>query len=405
MKVALISEWLDAWRGGAEASTRQFLYELLQLGVEVHVFTRSRPACIPGLTVRSVSGAAMSRTRRSMTFAHRVERMIRSESFDVVHAISPFLAADIYQPRGGTVAESIERNLALAQSPAMRAIKRQANRFNVKQRYMLAMERRMIGRPNGPIIVAISNYVVRQLKEHYSLPDSRWRMIYNAVEVDTTPDDVRKADRHSIRREFGIADDELLVLVVAHNFRLKGVHRWMEALSLLVSRGVNDVRALVVGKGESARWHKLASKLGISRQLIFTGPSDRVTEFRHAADVIVHPTYFDPCSRVVLEAMSSGLPCVATRWDGSAEMIDDGRNGFVIDDPADVAALADRVEQLRDPQLRKKIGSAAKEVADHVSMSRHASEMLKLYEDIVASRATARTNSDDRAQLVGSGRA
>lgn len=383
MRIALVSEWLDPWRGGAEASTRQFLYELVRRGVEVHVFTRSRPAGIPGLEVHTIGGAAMSRTRKSMTFAHRAERLIRCMAFDVVHAISPFLSADVYQPRGGTVAESIERNLALVRSPSLRALKRQANRLNVKQRYLLAMERRLFQAERGPMIAAISRYVARQLKEHYALPDARLRLIHNGVDVDATPAEQKAMNRALIRREFGVDESDVLVLVVAHNFRLKGVDRWMEALSRLVRRGVNDIKSIVVGKGEASRWHRLARRLGVTSFLAFTGPSDRVPAFRHAADVIVHPTFYDPCSRVILEGLSSGLPCIGTRWDGATEWIEDGRNGFILEDPSDSEALADRVERLRDPELRRRMGEAAAGVGDRVSMVRHVTEMLELYREII----------------------
>ena len=88
MKVALISEWLDAWRGGAETSTLQFVHHLMDNGVELHVFTRSRPSPTPGMRVHTISGAAMTRTRQSVTFAHRVRRLLEDDAFDVVHAIS-----------------------------------------------------------------------------------------------------------------------------------------------------------------------------------------------------------------------------------------------------------------------------------------------------------------------------
>lgn len=401
MKIALVSEWLDAWRGGAEASTLQFLRELVRRGVSVHVFTRSRPASTPDMQVHSVGGASMSRTRQSMTFMRRVERMIARDSFDIVHAITPCRVADIYQPRGGTVAETMARNLALIRSRAVRSIKRCTRALNLKQRYQLSVERALLSNPDGPIVIALSNYVVRQLHEHYQLPDSRIRLIFNAVEVDASPVDVREDNRREIRHQYGVADGDLLVLLVAHNFRLKGVDRWMEAHASLVRRGVRDVRTIVVGKGDSKGWRRRASKLGIDRYFTFAGPSDRAAAYRHAADVLVHPTFYDPCSRVVMEAMSQGLPCVATRWDGSAELIDDGRNGFVVEDPGDITALADRVERLRDPNLRAQMGAAALEVADRVDMRRHVAEMLKVYEEL-ANRPHLKRNVSLRPAVTAS---
>lgn len=384
MKVALVAEWLDPWRGGAETSTQQFMHHLTDRGVDLHVFTRSRPSPTPHMQVHTISGASMSRTRRSATFARRVESLLRADSFDVIHAISACRGADIYQPRGGTVAETVERNLALRRAGPVRSLRRYANHFNLKQRYMLTLERHILGNRTGPVVVAISEYVARQLRNHYQLAPERIRKIYNGVNPETVTETERARNRTAIRREFGIAEDDLLVLLVAHNFRLKGVARWMEALARLIRRGVTDVRSLVIGKGESRRWHYMAARLGIASHLTLTGPSDRVQAFYHAGDALVHPTYYDPCSRVVLEAMVSGLPCITTRWDGAAEMIEDGANGFVVADPGDVDGIADCVERLRDPALRLQMGEAARAVTQQVRMDRHVSAMVTLYEEMIA---------------------
>jgi UDP-glucose:(heptosyl)LPS alpha-1,3-glucosyltransferase len=105
--------------------------------------------------------------------------------------------------------------------------------------------------------------------------------------------------------------------------------------------------------------------------------------------VLVHPTYYDPCSRVVLEGMVSGLPCVTTRWDGASEMIEDGVNGFVLREPDDVTGLCDRVRRLADPRFRAEMGRSAARVAERVSMRRHAKETLALYECLIRERARA----------------
>ena len=387
MRVALIAEWLDPWRGGAETSTRQFIHHLMDHGIELHLITRSRPSPTPGMKVHTIGGASMSRTRSSVTFTHRIERFLRKQPFDIVHAISPCLSADVYQPRGGTVAETIERNVALRRHHTTRSLKRYANRFNFKQRYLLMLERIMMASGDRPVVVAISDYVVAQLRNHYDLPDERVRKIYNGVDPDESSTEERTHDRSAIREEFHIGQDDLLVLCIAHNFRLKGIERWMEALALLLRRGTTDVRSLVIGKGDAERWHRLAARLRITEHLTFTGPSDRVRAFQHAADVLVHPTYYDPCSRVVLESMASGLCCVTTRWDGASEMIEDGRSGWILHDPWDVETLADRVVSLRDQDRCQRMSLAARERTADFTMARHAVEMMSLYEELAAGRA------------------
>jgi UDP-glucose:(heptosyl)LPS alpha-1,3-glucosyltransferase len=400
VKVALVAEWLDPWRGGAETSTQQFLHRLMDRGVDLHLFTRSRLSPTPGLHVHCLNGAAMSRRRQSAAFLRRVECEVSAEQFDIIHAISPCRFATFYQPRGGTVAETIERNIAMRTSATARRVKRLAIRWNRRQQYLLRLERSLFEDPDGPIVIALSDYVVAQLKGRYSLPDSRIRKVFNGVDVPPASPRQRDEDRLEIRRSYRVPEDAFVVLTVAHNFRLKGVHRWMQALAMLRSHGRSNIRALVIGRGETAAWHRLADRLRLGDSLTFVGQTDRVEKFYHAGDVLVHPTYYDPCSRVVLEALARGLPCVTTQWDGAAELIADGQNGFVLDDPADVRQLARVVESLRDPIRRAQMGRAAAAAATDATMARHTDQMLALYADVAGQNAArdARTTSNPSAQ-------
>ena len=64
---------------------------------------------------------------------------------------------------------------------------------------------------------------------------------------------------------------------------------------------------------------------------------------------------------VLVEAMSVGLPVVATRWRGIPEIVDEGQTGFLLE-PHDVGAVAERLEQLQaDPALREQMGAKARE--------------------------------------------
>jgi UDP-glucose:(heptosyl)LPS alpha-1,3-glucosyltransferase len=108
----------------------------------------------------------------------------------------------------------------------------------------------------------------------------------------------------------------------------------------------------------------------------------------HAADACVLASYYDPCSRVVLEALSAGLPCVTTRYNGAADVIEEGDNGYVVESPDDVSALADRMALLLDGTRRRRMGEAGLALREEVSMARHAREMLVLYEEVVRGKSS-----------------
>ena len=383
MKVALVSEWIDAWRGGAETSTDQFMRHLLRHGVDVTVFTRSHPSPTPDVRVRTILVTTPARSRRTRQFARRAAAAVRQERFDVVHAVSPCLAADVYEPRGGTVAETVLRNLAIRPPGVWRELKRAANRLNLKQRLMLKLEQELLGGPRQPMLIALSDYVVRQLRTHYDYPVGRIRKVFNGVDPDRTDADTRRRDRADIRGLYGIREDDYLVIVVAHNFRLKGLGRWLEALERLAEDTKLPLRSLVIGKDASMVWKHTVVRKGLSGRVRFTGPTRRVGTFLHAADVLVHPTHYDPCSRVVLEALAAGLPVITTEHDGASEVIENGINGFVVNEMGCVGALSDCVVRLADPRLRAKVGAEALDTADRVSMARHTEGVVQVYREMI----------------------
>ncbi|MHC4064299.1 MAG: glycosyltransferase family 4 protein [Planctomycetota bacterium] len=387
MNIALVMERIEPWRGGAETSTHQFMQHLLSTGHELEIFTRSRLSPAPGIKVHTVPSRARTRAGRTASFSRAVDRRLADARIDLVHAISPCTRADIYEPRGGTVVETIARNLALRRSGPSRSLKQLANRFNLRQRLILDLERRLLLRRPRPVVVALSEYVARQLRTHYDFPDSHIRLIFNGVDPDSTDQAQRLLDRSEIRRLYGIGEDELLVLLVAHNFKLKGVPRWIEALARLVRSSEFQVQSLVVGRDSPFRWQRLAAAAGVGDRIQFTGPTRRIGAFYHAADLLVHPTYYDPCSRVVLEAMVAGLPCVTTRFDGASEVIEDGISGFVLPSPEDRDELVQRVRLLAKSQARHEMGEAAVRAGQQASMRRHAQQIAALYAEVGQRRA------------------
>ena len=124
---------------------------------------------------------------------------------------------------------------------------------------------------------------------------------------------------------------------------------WSQAVD--ASTAVNDQRLklIVVGRNQDA----FVPRRGTFNTL--TAVSDAKPYYADA-DFFVLPTKHDPCSLVVLEALVMGLPVISTKFNGACEIMTDGVHGFVLDDPADVLRLADRMKRLLDPELRTHVG-------------------------------------------------
>src|SRR5207247_4433083 len=122
-------------------------------------------------------------------------------------------------------------------------------------------------------------------------------------------------------------------------------------------------RLLVVGSPRLAGYRRLARRLGIEKQVQFLGQRADVHHCYFAADFLVDPTFYDPCSLVVLEALACGLPVVTSRYNGASELLKPPQDGYVIDDPHDHVQLAAAMEQLLDPERHSACAQAARRTA------------------------------------------
>lgn len=391
MRVAILTEHADNARGGAETSTAEMARCLAQLGCEVTIVHAARTGAGSGAETDSnpariallVSGVTkLARTRRFLAAA---DAWLRERRFDIVHSIVPCLSCDVYQPRGGTYAETIAQSVALASNPLVRTVKRIGRRLNRRQQYLLAVERALLGGANPPFVAAVSEYVRRQaLRDFPAAPAERIRVVFNGVNAAPLDESAGAAARSARRAELALDEATPLLLFVAHNFKLKGLGALLHALASLR----DATRLVVVGRDRPRAWRSLARRLGVASRVHLAGAAGDVYSWYAAADLLVHPTWYDPCSRVVLEALCCGLPVVTTACNGAAEAMRPGVHGVVIDTPRDSGALAAAIAEALNPELRAACRADAGRQREALSMQRHARELLALYSEILGRPTT-----------------
>lgn len=381
MNVAIVQEHLDPRRGGAETSVLEMARELAACGVEVTLVCATAPpeGTASGVEVRVFdvgSGSKRSCTRR---FIEAADLWLAAGGFDIIHAVTPCRSCNVYQPRGGTYRETIERTLAVVRNPAVRAVKRLGRLFNARQQMLLRIEEEILGRSEPPVVAAVSEYVRRQvLAIRPGYPAERLRVVFNGVTIAPLSAEERAARRAVTRASLGIAEDVPVVLLVAHNFRLKGLG---ESIRGLACAGGPAARAvlLVAGRDKADVYRRQARAAGIGDRVRFLGAATPVRDLFAAADLLAHPSWYDPCSRVVLEALCCGVPVVTTRLNGAADAIAEGETGIVVATPADERALGAAVVAALEPRVRANARARASGACERLSMRRHARELLALY--------------------------
>lgn len=148
----------------------------------------------------------------------------------------------------------------------------------------------------------------------------------------------------------------------------------------------DDVHLVVAGDGpERDPLRRLAASLGLADRLVLLGTlaRDQVTAVVEAAEVLVVPSRVEAFGIVVLEGLRAGLPVVAPARGGAGEIVRDGVDGFVVD-ATDVDALAAALGRLADPDLRARLGAAARETGARWTWARVADRTEAVYARVLA---------------------
>ncbi|MEN6335937.1 MAG: glycosyltransferase family 4 protein [Phycisphaerales bacterium] len=376
-KVAIIIERTDVALGGAERSISEVAEALSALGLEVHLLAAKGAS--GGANTHILCQDASGKRVTLATFGAAIRNHLAQMHYDIIHSVLPFDFADLYQPRGGTYAESALRNAASYANPAVRLYKRITACANLRRMELLRAERRLCQGSKGPMIAALSGYVADQLRRHYGADPQRVVLTLNGV---ATGRKVDAAEAQTLRSRIAdeAGNDPMMFLFAAHNFRLKGLDRLIRALALTPGPAC----LAVVGAGRIDGPRRLARRLGVEDRVVFLGPLKQVQNAIAAADVGILPTFYDPSSRFILEVLAAGKPVVTTRFNGAADHFTDGRHGVVIDSPDNIAALAGAIRHFTVAENVRRAAQAIAEdrLADNVSIRRVANELLGVYEKI-----------------------
>ena len=336
MKVALVIQHADPARGGAEKYTLDIARALSHRGHDVAILASSF-ANIPWETRQTkIEGRGFTRLSAYLRFLHNLEQHLLGTNYDIVHGMLPVRWCDLYHPHAGIAAETIETGHLKYEPGFRQKLAQLGTRLNRKRQKTAEIEKFLLTRRNPPLVICLSNYVKQTVRKHYPLKDEDLATLFNAIDLRRFDPTTRSDTRPQTRQELNIKPDKVIALMVAQDFHRKGLR---EAILALAKVKDEHLVLVVVGKGSAGPYRRQAITLGVDQQIIFAGATDDIVPYYRAADFFVLPTRHDPCSLAVLEALAMGLPAIAGRCSGAAEILRHGDNGWICD-PNDVAGLA-----------------------------------------------------------------
>jgi len=200
-----------------------------------------------------------------------------------------------------------------------------------------------------------------------------------------------ETDGGEIRREFAISADTPLLASVSRLFSWKGQRELVRAIAT-VKQEFPAVKLLIVGEDEpyvhggsfTEELKALSSSLGVSENVIFTGPRRDVRKIMAACDLYTMPSFEEPFGVVFLEAMAMKKPVIAVDNGGTPEVVEQGRAGL-LSPPWDVEALAANiVALLRDPERRRSMGEyGRRRVLEYFTPERAARDVGSAYRSML----------------------
>jgi len=382
VKIGFQIEHLDPSRGGAETYVHRLARDLLAAGHEVHLFAADFEDEPQGAILHHVLPRGLTRPERDLRFARAVERATRRAGLDVAVALGRTFGATVLHPHGGTLGGGRRQNRRLVRPAWLAGLKQASDALNPRIQVRAWIERHQYQADPPPDVVAVSRMVRRDVQTFHDVPDDRLHLVYNGVDTERFRPEAREAAREEARRAWDLAPEETCFLMVAHNPKLKGLRELLQAAARLDRAA--PWRIAVVGRARMRRYQELAERMGIGDRLLLPGPMEDVLPAYAACDAYVQPTWYDPCSLVVLEALACGLPVVTTRFNGASELMEDGREGVVLDSPEETDRLADALGRLLDADRRRRMGAAGRETAEQHPIERNVREMTAVFETAAA---------------------
>ena len=249
------------------------------------------------------------------------------------------------------------------------------------------------------LYLAISAPLAASLAEA-GVPSSRIVRVSNGLDVRRFRP-AAAGEREQLRQALGLPADGILILFAGLFSVDKGPHVLFEAWrrlasgpaagSSLVYLGATESRYYEVDASLASGIRAAAGREGLAERVVFAGETRTIEQYYRAADIFVFPTRREAFGMVLVEAMASGLPCIASRIPGvTDDIVTDGESGLLVE-PDNVEALSAALARvLNDRALASRLGRAARQAVDpRFAIERTVRQTLEAYRRLLKNPATA----------------
>ncbi len=361
MKIQVCAKHISG-TGGQEGFLKRLCAFLVSRGHTVDITTTEADE-INGTTVTRVPTPwRATRSMRDWAMARAVASELQHQTYDVSLGGQKTWGCNVIRPGGGVEAEYWDLRLSDRYGwPPLRLL---AQAASIKRRFDLDAERRGYCSPELRYVIANSHLVRECLLRRYPTLQDKIHVVYNGANLERFSAENDETSRAATHQALGLDPACCTAIFAAHNFRLKGLAQAIQAVALAQQQSSKQsLQLIVVGGDRPARMRKLAHRLGIGPAVRFVGGVADPRPYYAASDVLLFPSFYDPCANVTFEALASGIPVISTKRNGASEVISDGNEGWTVEHPDCIEAMASHLRALQDSARLADMKAAARELA------------------------------------------
>lgn len=344
--------------GGLQRDFLRIAQVCQQRGHGIRVYTMGWEGERPtGFDIRIVKAGALTSQGRNEKFVARVQADLKRDPVDRVVGFNKMPGLDIYYAADGCYEDKAQNQRSWFYQ------------FGPRYRHFSAYERAVFAPERRTEILMISELQLPLFMKHYRTPLERFHMLPPGISLDRRAPANAGEIRAGLRTEFGLKEDDLLLVQIGSGFKTKGLDRTLDALAALPQALRQRTRLIVMGADDPAPFLRQSRALGIADQVqILKGRSD-VPRFLLGADLLIHPAYNENTGTVLLEALVAGLPVLTTAACGYAHYIEEADCGLVVPEPFEQKTLNEWLARiLDDPETRREWQENALDYAEHADL-------------------------------------
>jgi len=235
-------------------------------------------------------------------------------------------------------------------------------------------------------VVCVSETVKKYLMTHSRIPSQKIAVVYNGININRFSFRYPESEKMKLRNDLGIKEGYRIIGNVSRLVPDKGQEYLLRAVPAILKEHLKTI-FLIIGDGElRGMLIRLAKELKIEENVIFTGTRDDIPALLNIMDIFVFPTFNEALGISVLEAMAMGKPVVATNDAAIPEIVEHGREGFLVA-PGELEVLIKTILKLFSKDVcLEEIGKTAQKRAQYFSMEKMVQGIEQVYQKVLKNR-------------------